>query len=131
VPNQRRRYRKKPEQFVIAVPLDLDFDGFRYHKWGAAQHAKVGDWLVNNNGEIYTVDHDTFDRTYRQIKPGQYIKVTPVWAEVATQSGQIKTKEGVSQYLAGDYLVWNDAAGQDGYCIGAALFEAMYELDET
>lgn len=131
MPNQRRRYRKKPEQFVIAVPLKLDFDVFLYQKWGAEQRAKAGDWLVNNNGEIYTVDHDTFAHTYQEIKPGQYIKVTPVWAEVAAQAGQIKTKEGVSQYQAGDYLVWNDPAGQDGYCISAALFEAMYELDEN
>lgn len=127
----RRRYRKKSNQYVMAVQLQLEFDGFRYRKWGAEQHAKPGDWLVNNQGEIYTVDRDTFARTYRQIQPCLYVKTTPIWAEVATQSGQIKTKEGVSHYQAGDYLVSNDADGQDGYCISAARFESMYELDES
>ena len=131
MPQQRRRYRKKPDQFVIAVPLNLDFEGFRYQKWGAEQQAKPGDWLVNNNGEIYTVDHDSFVRSYQEIKPGQYLKVTPVWAELAAQAGQIKTKEGVSQYQAGDYLVWNEPEGQDGYCISAARFETLYEPDEN
>lgn len=128
--SQRRRYRKKPDQFVTAVPLQLDFDGFVYRKWGAAQQAKPGDWLVNNSGEIYTIDRETFIRTYREIQPGQFVKTTPVWAEVATQAGQIKTKEGVSHFQAGDYLVSNDSQGQDSYCINASLFEAMYELDK-
>jgi len=131
VPNQRRRYRKKAEQFVIAVPLNLEFEALRYRKWGSEQQAKPGDWLVNNNGEIYTVDHDSFVRSYQEIKPGQYLKTTPVWAEVATKAGQIKTKEGVSHYQAGDYLVWNEPEEQDGYCISAARFETLYELDEN
>jgi len=42
----RRRYRKKPDQFVVAVQLALDTNGFTYKKWGAEQRCKRGDWLV-------------------------------------------------------------------------------------
>lgn len=128
--NQRHRYKRKPEQYVTAVRLDLDTPGFAYRKWGAEQHCKQGDWLVNNAGETYTVDADVFSRTYRQLRPGAYLKTTPVWAEVAKHAGSVRTKEGHSHYEAGDYLVFNDEQGQDGYCIKAARFDALYELDE-
>jgi hypothetical protein len=32
---------------------------------GAEQRCKRGDWLVDNGGEVYTVDGDSFARTYR------------------------------------------------------------------
>jgi hypothetical protein len=126
----RRRYRKKPDQFVVAVQLALDTEGFAYRKWGSDQHCKPGDWLVDNNGDIYTVDREVFAATYRQASPGRYIKTTPIWAEQATAAGVVKTKEGASHYAAGDYLVANNQDGTDAYCVTAAKFEAMYELDE-
>ena len=55
----------------------------------------------------------------------------PVWPEVASQAGQIQTREGVSYYQAGDYLVSNDASGHDSYCVSAVRFEAMYEPANT
>ena len=125
---QRRQYRKKADQYVIAVPLDLDTDGLTFQKWGAAQRAKAGDWLINNHGDIYTVDKDVFARTYREVRPGHYVKITPIWAERTTEAGSVKTKEGMSHYNAGDYLVSNNEDGSDAYCISAAKFEAMYEL---
>ena len=126
----RMRYRKKADQAVIAVQLNLDTDGFSYQKWGAEQSCKHGDWLVDNNGDIYTVDRQVFANTYHQVKPGAYVKMTPVWAEVAEKEGSVKTKEGASHYKAGDYLVFNNEDGTDAYCISAAKFEAMYELNE-
>jgi len=126
----RHRYRKKPSQYVIAVQLKLDTDGFSYRKWGAEQRCKSGDWLLDNNGDIYTVDKDSFERTYRRVKSGYYVKTTPIWAEVAEQAGSVPTKEGESHYQAGDYLVSNNEDGSDAYCVSAAKFEAMYELDE-
>jgi hypothetical protein len=126
----RRRYRKKADQFVVAVKLDLDTPGFIYRKWGAEQKCKAGDWLVDNNGDIYTVEAGVFSRTYRSVGPGIYAKTTPIWAEVATHAGSVATKEGRSHYDAGDYLVYNNEDGTDAYCIGAAKFESMYELDE-
>lgn len=126
----RLRYKKKSNQYVIAVQLNLDTDGFTYRKWGAEQRCKSGDWLLDNKGDFYSVDKDVFERTYRQVKPGYYVKSTPIWAEVATLAGSVITKEGKSHYQAGDYLVSNNEDGTDAYCISADKFESMYELDE-
>ena len=126
----RRRYRKKPHFFVTAVQLNLDTDGFTYQKWGAEQRCKKGDWLVDNYGDIYTVERDVFERTYRKLSPGVYVKATPIWAEVATEPGVVDTKEGRSHYDVGDYLVANNEDGTDAYFISAERFNSMYELDE-
>ena len=126
----RQRYRKRPSQSVVAVRLALDTAGFNYRKWGAEQRCKANDWLVDNDGDVYTVDCDVFARTYRQVEPGRYVKTTPVWAERASAAGAVKTKEGESHYDAGDYLVFNNEDGTDGYCVSASKFEAMYEPDE-
>lgn len=122
-----KRYRKKNDQFVTAVQLDLETDGFTYKKWGAEQVCKQGDWIVNNNGDIYTVDRDVFARTYREQSTGRYVKSTPVWAEVADKAGYINTKEGKSAYQKGDYLVYNNEDRTDGYCVSAGKFNSMYE----
>lgn len=127
---ERKRYRKKPDQYVVAVQLALETEGFTYHKWGAEQRCTQGDWLVNNDGDIYTVDCDVFAATYEKVDSGHYIKTTPVWAEKAEESGVVKTMEGESHYDAGDYLVANNEDGTDAYCISAAKFESMYELVE-
>jgi len=52
---ERRRYRRKPDQYVVAVQLRLETDGFRYRKWGDEQRCKQNDWLVDNNGSVHTV----------------------------------------------------------------------------
>ncbi len=126
----RLKYRKNAHSVVIAIQLDLDTEGFCYQKWGAEQLCKSGDWIVNNNGDIYSVDQQVFAKTYRMRSPGMFVKTTPIWAEQATQSGSVKTKEGESHYRAGDYLVYNNEDGSDAYCISATKFKAMYELDD-
>ena len=126
----RQRYRKKADQFVIAVQLNLDTAGLHYRKWGGEQHAKQGDWLVDNNGDVYTVEQASFAKTYKQLSAGTYLKITPVWAEKTLVSGSVQTKEGHSHYVAGDYLVSNNEDGSDAYCIGATQFNAMYERDQ-
>jgi hypothetical protein len=126
----RRRYRKKADQFVVAIQLDLEMAGFTYRKWGAEQKCKTGDWLVDNNGDVYTVNAEVFTRTYHKIGAGIYVKSTPIWAERATQSGSVTTNEGRSHYSAGDYLVSNNEDGTDAYCISAEKFESMYEPDD-
>jgi len=123
---KRRRYHKKADRFVIAVQLDLATDGVRYRKWGGEQRAKRRDWLIDNDGDIYTVDRKVFAKTYKRLRPGIYLKTTPVWAEVAAAPGTIRTKEGESRYRKGDYIVFNDRTGTDGYCMSAANFRAMY-----
>ena len=125
----RRRYRRKADQYVVAVQLALDTEGFTYRKWGGEQRCKRGDWLVDNDGDIYTVDGEVFARTYRQARPGAYVKTTRVWAEIASEDGSVATKEGRSHYRRGDYLVSNNEDGTDAYCVSAAKFESMYELD--
>ncbi|HZZ13183.1 MAG TPA: hypothetical protein VFE79_21055 [Paraburkholderia sp.] len=128
--NELRRYRLKPDRFVVAVPLRLDTAGFEYRKWGDAQHCKPGDWLVDNEGEIYTVDQDVFAKTYREVSRGVYTKVTPVWARKVAAAGHVSTREGRTHYEAGDYLVFNDEDGTDGYAMPAATFHSKYEPDE-
>ncbi|MCB1907225.1 MAG: hypothetical protein KDH15_07635 [Rhodocyclaceae bacterium] len=123
----RRRYRKKADQYIVAVRLDLEGAGFSYRKWGAEQRCKAGDWLVDNNGDVYSIDAEVFARTYRRVRPGHYVKTTPIWAEQAVADGKVATKEGESHYRAGDYLVSNDEDGGDAYCISHDKFEAMYE----
>jgi hypothetical protein len=123
----RRQYVKRQTQFVVAVQLDLETTGFSYQKWGTTQTCKRGDWLVNNNGDTYTIDRESFARTYRASGPGTYVKSTPVWAEVAPAAGSVRTKEGATHYQAGDYLVSNQESGADAYAVSKAEFERMYE----
>ena len=115
---------------MIAVRLEIDMDGFTYNKWGATQRCKRGDWLVDNGGDVYTIDEESFAQTYQSLGDGKYVKTTPVWAENANESGSVNTKEGQSHYKEGDYLVSNNEDGTDAYCVSAAKFESMYELDE-
>ena len=124
----RQKYKKKPTSFITAVQLDLDTEGFTYNKWGGKQVCKRGDWLVNNNGGTYTIAEETFAQTYEFVSPGVYIKSAPVWAEVAEKTGKVKTKEGETAYEAGDYLVYNNEDGTDGYAMSPASFKSMYEL---
>jgi hypothetical protein len=128
--SMRRKYRKKSDQFVVAIQLALDTEGLTYRKWGARQHCKQGDWLIDNQGDVYSVDKEVFAKTYRRLSPGIYVKATPIWAEVATTSGSVVTKEGESHYTEGDYLVYNNEDGTDPYCMGKEKFEAMYEPAE-
>jgi hypothetical protein len=123
---EKRKYIKRSNQSVIAVQLDLDTNGFEYRKWGDVQTCKPGDWILNNNGEVYTVDQKTFAKTYRQESPGIYRKIGTVWAEVAKEDGSIKTKEGVTNYKKGSYLVFNSKSGADGYAVTASKFKEMY-----
>ena len=126
--SERLKYVKNREQFVTAVQLNLDTDGFTYKKWGHTQRCSAGDWLVSNDGDTYTVSRDSFARTYQHIERGAYRKITPIWAEVATEAGSIRTHEGMTSYQPGDYLVSNDSDGHDQYAISKARFEKMYEL---
>ena len=123
---RRCRYFRRSGKLVIAVRLALDTEGFVYRKWGGEQRAKAGDWIVDNEGDIYTIDADVFKRTYRQTGPGTFVKTTPIWAERASFAGSVQTKEGVTHYNVGDYLVSNSSDGTDDYAIAADKFESLY-----
>ena len=126
----RERYRPRCDHFVVAVRLNLDTDGFSYRKWGHEQHGKGGDWLVDNDGDVYTVDAESFANTYRELRRGHYVKSTRIWAEQATEEGRVATKEGHTRYAKDDWLVSNNEDGSDTYAISAEKFEKLYELDE-
>ena len=126
----RAKYRKRADRQVTAVQLALETDGFSYRKWGGWQRCRAGDWLVENDGDVYTVNRESFAATYRQVQPGRYIKVAPVWAARAVAAGRIDTKEGATAYQAGDYLVSNEEIGTDAYAMTAETFESMYEPAE-
>jgi len=129
--NSRQRYVKRATQFITAVQFDLKTEGFTYEKWGDTQKCKPGDWLVNNNGDTYTVDAETFARTYCSTGPGTYIKVATVWAEVANKAGDVTTKEGATHFEPGDYIVYNEPDGRgDAYAVSKLAFEQMYEIVE-
>ena len=128
-PTERQRYRKRANQAVVAIRLQLDTPGFAYSKWGGEQRCKPGDWLVDNAGDVYSVDAEVFARTYRQVGTGQYVKITPVWAEQTAEAESVMTKEGRSHFSAGDYRVFNNADGTDAYCVTREKFDAMYEPD--
>ena len=127
---ERQRYRRRPGQPVVAVQLKLDTEGFTYKKWGEEQRCKANDWLVDNNGEVYTVDADSFARTYTAEGRGTYVKTGRVWAEQAAEAGRVATKEGGTNYESGDWLVSNEEDGSDAYAVSAKKFEESYELDE-
>ena len=122
-----RPYRRRDRTPVTATQLNLDTDGLAYRKWGGVQTASAGDWLVNREGEAYTVEREVFARTYRMISPGLYEKVTPVWARVAESEGTISTKEGETSYVAGDMIVCNDPNGGDGYAMKPETFADLYD----
>jgi hypothetical protein len=122
----RRRYVRRLDRPVVAVRLALDTDGLVYRKWGGEQRAKPGDWIVDNGNDVYTVDGQVFARTYRQTGPGTYVKLSPVWAKRVLKAGEVQTKEGVTRYEAGDYLVSNSADESDEYAVSAATFESLY-----
>src|SRR5262245_41504047 len=123
----RLQYRRKQDHYVVAVQLSLETDGFSYRKWGGEQRCKRGDWLVNNEGDVYTVDGDVFARTYRELRPGHFWKAAPIWAEVALAPGSVRTLEGITHYEQGDYVVADEQSGSAKYAVSAKKFESMYE----
>jgi hypothetical protein len=131
--SERLKYVRRPDQPVAAVQLALDEDGFTftYQKWGGEQRAAAGDWVVDNDGDVYTVNRATFERTYRRVGAGAYVKTTPIWAEQAESAGSVPTKEGATRYRAGDFLVSNEEDGGDAYAIEAGKFNAMYQRADT
>jgi hypothetical protein len=121
-----RRYVRRPNRPVAAVRLKMKTKGLVYVKWGGQQRAKQGDWIVDNDGDVYSVDARVFARTYRRTAIGAYLKKTPVWAERARHGGRVKTKEGFTRYRRGDYLVSNHRDGSDAYAMTAEKFAGLY-----
>ena len=124
-----KKYHKRATQMIVAVQLNLDTEGLHYKKWGDSQFAKKGDWLVDNDGGIYSIDETVFARTYQLVSPGQYKKISVIYAKRADSDGCITTLEGKTHYLKGDYLVYENPGQTEGaYAVCAERFEDMYDL---
>ena len=124
-----KQYRKRPGATITAVQINLDIREGRmlYYKWAGWQSAKEGDWLVNNDGDCYTIDDESFQATYIRVSDGVYAKAGRIWAQMAEEPGRIKTKEGFTGYDAGDWVVANNEDGSDSYAIGPTYFHQNYE----
>ena len=122
-----RQYRSKPDQFVVAIQLDLETDGLSFRKWGAEQRCGAQDWLVDNDGDVYTVEREVFAKTYTKIGRGHYRKTTTIWAEPARAPGHVQTIEGATHYDAGDYLISSGPDGKPTYAIKREKFLTIYE----
>ncbi|SMX29505.1 hypothetical protein TRP8649_03641 [Pelagimonas phthalicica] len=125
-----KRYRRREMTTVIAVQIALDTEGFSYKKWGDVQVARAGDWLVNNNGNAYTIDREIFEKTYSQVSDGVYEKTGLVWAERAQKAGKVRSTSGFTNYHAGDFVVFNDEDRTDGWAMREEEFKRLYELNE-
>lgn len=125
-----QKYKRKYNT-VRAIQLDFEAADLNYKKWGGIQRAYAGDWLVMNAGEVYTVERKSFAATYVPAPAnkdwGLYTKVGFVWAFKANHGGTIGTKEGISTYAEGDFVVFNKEDSTDGYCVKPDKFLSMYE----
>jgi len=127
--NPRKPFRRKSSMAVMtAIRLDLEIECFTYQKWGGLQKCKPGDWLVTDNGYVYTVDNDYFLDNYRQVSPGRYEKYGVVWAEMTFEDGAFEAMTGTSSYSAGDYLVYDRQEGEGRrYPVRKHQFERLYQ----
>ena len=122
----KKCYVKKVDQIITAVQMTLDTDGFEYNKWDGTQKCNRGDWIVDNNGDCYTINNESFKATYKNTSEGRYKKIAHVWAEQASEAGSIATREGSTSYVSGDYIVYNSGDESDAYAVSKEKFEAMY-----
>jgi len=123
-------YSRRDNTHVTAVRLNVATSGFDYEKWSHTQHCNAGDWVVDNGGDTYTINADSFASTYREVSSGRFEKCR-IWARQSDDAGTIQTKEGATDYQAGDFLVYNNQDQSDGYAISAAKFTALYEEIES
>lgn len=131
---QLAKYR--PTGLYTAVRIPVDSEGIHYTKWGGQQFGKPGDFLVHNLtvDEVYTVDYVSFTQSFEasEFVPGAgaagiYRKKTFAYAVQATEPGIVETKEGATNYFAGDYIVANNPDGSDAWAMSAEKFVKLYE----
>ena len=126
-PGGLRKCRRKQRPTVVAVCLDLETEGFLYHKWGSPRRCRAGDWLVNDAGTTYTVDARAFAASYLPLGPGLFENQLFAWVERAKSDGVLPTARGGVGYRSGDVLVFRDEDRIDGEVLAAAEFERLYE----
>lgn len=128
--SQLKRYKRRENTTVTAVKIDLGTDGFQYQKWGGVQIARRGDWLVDNMGDVYTIDGQVFEDTYSEVSPGRYKRNSFVWAEEAKIDGRVKSTSGFTYYYAGDMIAYNSEEKTDGWAMEKERFFKLYRDDD-
>lgn len=123
-----RRYKRKGNEVVIAIQLDLDTEGFSYQKQGAERRCNAQDWLLSDRSGTYAVDDSTFARAFEEIGVGQYTMVGIVRAKVSDSAGHIRVGQRKVPHEPGDYLVWDESTQSIGYAVPKDWFEASYVL---
>jgi len=122
-----KSYKRKTAGTIVAIQLKFEELHFTFKKWQASQKCKSGDWLVENQGDVYTVDEEEFARTYEKVSKGIYKKTSIIWANQAQSIGHIKTIEGKTHYKNGDFLIANEKNGEYLYAISNKKFHQLYE----
>lgn len=114
---------------ICAIQLKLDNLAFTFDKWGKPQSAKANDWLVEKKNDVYIIDDTSFKATYSPVLvnvfrngefvlipvPNQWYKSAPMYVIEAKEDGAIITKEGSTQYIAGDAICYNNPDLSDGW----------------
>lgn len=90
---------------VHATQLDRSLSWNTDH--GSTLWGQPGDWLVETDGERWTVDGEVFQRTYEHLEADVYRKVTPVLAAKLAHPDSVESREGVVNAERGDLLVCN------------------------
>lgn len=131
--NTVKYYKRKKTPPITAIQLNFDVPKdqkvmFKYEKWGATQQCKPGDWLAKNGDEVYTIDAESFKKTYTKVEGDLYEKTVGVYATKAKEDGSINTKEGTTHYKTGDWIVYNDEGLTDGYAISDTKMRSMYDV---
>lgn len=88
-----------PEE--VAIQLQSGTTGFSYHKWVTSQSCKPGDWIVKNAFDMYTVDENSFSRSYRAASLSCHRIFSPVRASMVGLGCTNESKEGFTQCQAG------------------------------
>ncbi|MGQ7787939.1 PGDYG domain-containing protein [Nesterenkonia sp. K-15-9-6] len=100
------------------------------HRWttasGAVMEAKPGDWIVDDDGQQWSVDAEVFAETYEAVSEGRYRKTGEVRARQIAQPTSLETLEGSDQLDAGDWVVQN--ASGECWGVSDARFRRRYQV---
>lgn len=94
-----------PTSVVRVIQLDAPLTWNADH--GSTMQAQPGDWLVQSEGDTWSVEDGIFRVTYEHLRDDLYRKVTPVLAVELPAAGTVLSREGMVEAEQGDLLVCN------------------------
>ena len=122
--------RRRPDQYVIAVQLDLDTAGFTFRKWGAEQRVQARRLARRQRRRRLHRRRGQSSRaptaSCAAAPTSRRRRCGPRRARRPAASPRRRAARTTGRRL----LVSNDEDGSDAYAVDAAKFEAMYEPDE-